>query len=170
MTQAEFEHIAQSLRPLMIKIGKDYFGSDDDAEDVAQESLLQLWRYVEKNDSGRDLTRLAVRMAKHCCVDMERKRRAKMVRLNTDHCYDHDAGTCPSPHDTYLEQEGLILIEKVLNELNPRERELFEMRQIEGLSTADISRMTGVSRESVQSMVSRARKKVFEELKRLMNI
>ena len=60
MTQSEFEHIAQQLRSQMLKVALDFFGSQDDAEDVAQDALVQLWRYCEQIDSGRNLSGLAV--------------------------------------------------------------------------------------------------------------
>ena len=52
--------------------------------------------------------------------------------------------------------------------LKPRERELFEMRQIEGLSVDEVSKQTGIPKPSVVAMVSAARKKVFMELTRRM--
>lgn len=42
MTRAEFELTARQLRAHMLKIALDFFGSKDDAEDVAQEAMLQL--------------------------------------------------------------------------------------------------------------------------------
>lgn len=45
MTPEEFEHIVPCLRPLMVRVGRDFFGNRDDAEDVAQESLACLWTY-----------------------------------------------------------------------------------------------------------------------------
>ncbi len=39
MTQSEFEHIAPELRSQMRKVALDFFGSQDDAEDVAQDAM-----------------------------------------------------------------------------------------------------------------------------------
>jgi RNA polymerase sigma factor (sigma-70 family) len=50
--------------------------------------------------------------------------------------------------------------------LKPRERQLFEMRAIIGLSTEEVASQTGIPKPSVTAMVSAARKKVFMELKR----
>jgi DNA-directed RNA polymerase specialized sigma24 family protein len=41
------------------------------------------------------------------------------------------------------------------------------MRQIEGLELDDIVKLTNIAKPSVKSIVSAARKKVFEEIKRL---
>ena len=73
MTQQEFETTAKEMRPLMYDVGLRYFHSQDDAEDVAQESLLLLWRYCEKMDASRNIKALAVKVAKNCCISMKRK-------------------------------------------------------------------------------------------------
>ena len=61
-------------------------------------------------------------------------------------------------------------LQTLIEQLNPRERELFEMRQIEGLSNNEIAQQTGIPKASIEVMVSRARKKLFEELKKQMKI
>jgi DNA-directed RNA polymerase specialized sigma24 family protein len=60
------------------------------------------------------------------------------------------------------------MMTEVVALLKPRERELFEMRQIEGLSIDEVSKQTGIPKPSVIAMVSAARKKVFTELTRRM--
>jgi len=164
MTLAEFEHIAIELRPSMWKVGMDFFGSADDAEDVAQEALVQLWQYAEKLDAGRNISGLAVRIAKHCCVDMQRKRRGNTVELMPVH--EREIGADASPHEELERTEAAELLQQLIEELNPRERELFELRQLDGLSNDEIAERTGIPKTSIQVMVSRARKKIFDELQR----
>jgi RNA polymerase sigma factor (sigma-70 family) len=163
MTQVEFEHIAIELRPSMWKVGMDFFGSADDAEDVAQESLVQLWQYAERLDAGRNIGGLAIRIAKHCCVDMQRKRRGNTIELMPAH--EREIGTDASPHEQLEQTEATELLQRLVEDLNPRERELFELRQLDGLSNDEIASRTGIPKASIQVMVSRARKKIYEELK-----
>ena len=75
-----------------------------------------------------------------------------------------------SPHDEVERQEGLNALDEAIGQLQPRERQLFEMRQQEGLSTEEIAQQTGIAKASVQSMIAMARKKVFNEMKRRMNL
>ena len=77
MTQDEFEHIAPALRELMLSVGRSFFGNDDDAEDVAQEGLVALLRFIDRMESGVRHDALAIRVAKHCCMDMVRKRKSE---------------------------------------------------------------------------------------------
>ena len=48
MTQQEFEHIAQQLRPQLLNIGRQFFNDEDCAEDIAQETLMRLWLLRER--------------------------------------------------------------------------------------------------------------------------
>ena len=77
MTQEEFVHIAPAPRELMLSVGRRFFGNEDDAEDVAQEGLVALLRFNDRMEPGARHDALAIRVAKHCCMDMVRKRKSR---------------------------------------------------------------------------------------------
>ena len=169
MTRSEFEHIAAQLRQRVLKVGLDFFSNKEDAEDAAQETMVQLWRYLEHIDAGRNVEALAVRVAKNCCVSISRKQ--NKFRTETPAVANSKLSTLNSPlsPEMLLEaQDTQRLLSEAIALLKPRERELFEMRQIEGLSTDEVVEQTGIPKPSVIAMVSAARKKVFTELKRRM--
>jgi len=82
MTRSEFELMAPKLRAEMLKVSLAFFGDGDDAEDTVQEAMLQLWRYCGQIDSGRNVTGLAVRVAKNCCVNHHRRKRQEHANLD----------------------------------------------------------------------------------------
>jgi len=169
MDKSTFEQTAARLRPLILRIGRDFFGSADDAEDVAQETLLQLWRYCEQLDEGRNVEALAIRVAKNCCVNLKRRQHLTLVR-ETESMGETKLSPHLSPHEEVEREEAIKALDKAIGQLQPRERQLFEMRQMEGLSSEEIAQQTGIAKASVQSMVAMARKKVFNEMKRRMNL
>lgn len=169
MDRSTFEQPAAQLRPLILRIGRDFFGSADDAEDVAQETLLQLWRYCQQLDEGRNVEALAVRVAKNCCVNLKRRQHLTLVR-ETDGMSEASPLSPLSPQEEVERQEGISALGEAIGRLQPRERMLFKMRQEEGLSTEEIARQTGIAKASVQSMIAMARRKVFNETKRRMNL
>lgn len=170
MTRSEFEHIAAQLRQRVLKVGLDFFGNKEDAEDATQETMVQLWRYLEHIDAGRNVEVLAVRVAKNCCVSMYRKsshRDSNFVRP-LDNVTKEPSPCYNSPEAQLEAQDTQRLLSEAMALLKPRERQLFEMRQIEGFSTDEVAEQTGIPKPSVIAMVSAARKKVFTELKRRM--
>lgn len=163
MTRSEFEQIAAQLRQKVLKTGLDFFGNREDAEDAAQDTMVQLWRYLEHIDAGQNVEALAVRVAKNCCVSLYRRQHRE--RLATGLAHD---GTDASPHEIMEARDMQRMLSEALDLLKPRERQLFEMRQLEGLSTDEITMRTGIPKPSVRAMVSAARKKVFTEIGRRM--
>ena len=169
MTQEEFEHIIPKLRELMLSVGRSFFGNDDDAEDVAQEGLVALLRFIDRMEPGVQHDALAIRVAKHCCMDIVRKRKSRLFisgKMNEETAPPgRDVGA--SPHEVLEAKELHEAVNKAVQHLKPSERRLFEMRQIEGLELDDIAKQTNIAKPSIKSIVSTARKKVFEEIKKL---
>ena len=165
MTRQEFEHIAAQLRQKVLNVSTQFFASRQDAEDAAQEAMVQLWRYCEQIDASRNIDALAVRVAKNCCVSMYRRQR---------HTADIDQQSIktptaePSPQQQLEAQDTQRMLNEALSLLKPRERELFDMRAVMGLSNDEISSQTGIPKTSIAPMVSEARKKVMAELLKRM--
>lgn len=165
MTQQEFETAAKELRQLMYDVGLRYFHSQEDAEDVAQESLLRLWKYCEKVDVSMNVKALAMKVAKNCCISMKRKKPLNPAIDNNENGVDS-----PIPSSNYdrleVEEYDKLLEEVMQKILSPRERELFELRRLDGLSNEEIEARTGIKKATIQSMVSKARMKLFFEIKK----
>ena len=168
MTRSEFENIAAQLRQKVLKVSLNFFGSKEDAEDAAQETMVQLWRYCEHIDAERNVEALAVRVAKNCCVSMHRKVSQRDGSFVFDSANTKEPSLCETPHAQLEAQDTQRMLMETIALLKPRERELFEMRQIEGLSVDEVSKQTGIPKPSVVAMVSAARKKVLTELTRRM--
>ena len=168
MTRSEFENIAAQLRQKVLKVSLNFFGSKEDAEDAAQETMVQLWRYCEHIDAERNVEALTVRVAKNCCVSMHRKVSQRDGSFVFAESNTKEPSLCETPHAQLEAQDTQRMLMETIALLKPRERELFEMRQIEGLSVDEVSKQTGIPKPSVVAMVSAARKKVFMELTRRM--
>ena len=169
MDRVTFEAAVRSLRPKILKVGRDFFGSDDDAEDVAQETLAALWERCAMLDEGRNVEARAIRVAKSCCVDMVRKRKLNVMRID-DVVMPREAVAQPSPHEDEEGREREKAIKEAVEGLSRRERQLFKMRQEEGLSAEEIAQLTGIEKRSVLSIVSMVRKKVYNEIIRRINL
>ena len=155
-TELNLQTLYQEHLPSVYRVAYSYMHNSYDSEDAAQEAMVQLWRYCAHIDPERNVRALAIRVAKNCCVNMHRKRQAK---------YELPSPVMEvSPQELLEASDAQRMMEETIALLKPRERQLFEMRQLEGLSNDDISQETGIPKASVKAMVSIARKKVLQEL------
>jgi RNA polymerase sigma-70 factor (ECF subfamily) len=130
--------------------------SEGDAEDVVQESALRALRYFRTFVGGNG--------------------RAWFLRIVRHTCWSSRSGVAPGPTDPFDEQrhgversvsdpEALLiqidtaaLIDRALRELPDRFRELFVLRELEGLSYRELARVFDIPMGTVMSGLYRARR------------
>lgn len=160
MNRKEFENIVPQVRPVMVRTGREFFGNDDDAEDVAQDGLMRLWTYCEKLDKDRNIEALAIRVAKNICVEKYKRRQMRVMEpIEEAKLLDtHSADSAIIATETIDEIDSAIL------HLSPREQQLVKKRYIEDQTAEEIANETGIAKPSVKSMLSTAKSKLIKYL------
>ncbi|MBQ7528079.1 MAG: sigma-70 family RNA polymerase sigma factor [Bacteroidaceae bacterium] len=163
MNHAEFARLAPVLRSKAKFIAGNFFSSTDDAEDVAQETMIRLWKAWLTLAAPSDAERLAVRIAKHECIDLWRSRQR------------HPHAAFSVSHELSLPAfgEGQPLEERELTEALRRaalslpraEQRLWRMFAEAQMQTSEISTATGINVRTVSAMLSHARRHIYNVLK-----
>jgi RNA polymerase sigma-70 factor (ECF subfamily) len=138
-------------------------GSKEDAQDAAQEVFLRLFRHLRRVDPKRPLLPWLYRMTVNVCHDAFRKRRPCEPLAAEE--MDAAAPTVdPAGEITRAEQRRLIAA--ALATLTERERQAVVLRDIEGLSTAEVATALGSRETTVRSQISMARVKIKKFVER----
>jgi RNA polymerase sigma factor (sigma-70 family) len=159
MTRQAFEHIAPQLRPRLKDIAQRFFGDEDKAEDIAQETLMRLWLLRDRIAPQADIGPLAVRMAKNLCVSEWRKQQVRQGQAVQVEFVAH----CDIQRDVEL-KEDIDRLRQAVNQLKPAEQRLFRMRYEAEMDIGQIAAATGVGERSVSAMLSTAKRKLQEIL------
>ena len=163
MNHAEFARLAPVLRSKAKLIAGDFFSSTEDAEDVAQETMIRLWKAWLTLSAPSDAERLTVRIAKHECIDVWRSRQRHVVKPLTTRC-ETSSGTSPVGHS--LEEAELAeALRRAALSLPRAEQRLWRMFAEAEMQTHEISTATGIDVRTVSSMLSRARRHIYNVLK-----
>lgn len=162
MERKDFELLAQKLRPRLLKVGREFFGNAEDAEDVAQETLLRLWT-ARSGIRIDEVEALAVKVARNYCVSVWRKQKLEELPVDTLPDLPHRE----TPADTIQETENRRLLAKAVEQLTAAQRRILQMRAETGLKTAEMAQILGIKPESVSAMLSAARHTLYQTLRKL---
>jgi RNA polymerase sigma-70 factor (ECF subfamily) len=149
--------LAARLVPRLLATATRMLGGDRaEAEDVAQEVMLRLWRHAPGWRAGEArVSTWAYRVAANLCTDRHRKARGRRVALDTVPEPQDDA---PGAAARMAEAERLAALDAALAELPERQRQAVVLRHIEGLSNPEIAGILEVGVEAVESLTARGKR------------
>ena len=157
--ELEFAQIEKRLRPRLMLMGREFFGSDTEAEEVVQETWLRAWNVrdrVELTDA------YILRIARNVCVNMWRGHRTQVELVDED----STAITEVTPQEEVEERENSEWLASRLQRLPQAEREVWQMFYEEGLTVNEIAEARGITVGTVRKTISNVRSTLRTELRR----
>lgn len=147
-----FETLVAAHEPMVLRTAYRLLGQLADAQDAAQEVFLRLLRNLAhiEGDAKGWLYRVTVNV----CNDHHRRRK-KIFELD-----ERRADPAPDPERVVTLDERKRLLAEGLLQLPERERAAVVLRDIEGLTTAEVAGILGIEEVTVRSHISSARVKL----------
>jgi RNA polymerase sigma-70 factor (ECF subfamily) len=132
------------------------------AEDLTQETFLRAWRQRGRLRDERATRVWLFRIVVNLWRDQLRRGRLPLTRAGP--LEGTEPSPARSPEQVVAEQEDLRRALDALADLPPRQREVLYLSACEGLTTAEVADVLGISAEAVKSNLSLARKKMRQQL------
>jgi RNA polymerase sigma-70 factor, ECF subfamily len=133
-------------------------GSAADAQDAAQETFVRLHLRVREIEAERGVGGWLRAVAINVCRDMARRRRRSRLIPLPEAVDLPDA--LADPEQRFSARETEECLQDALRTLPERERAALLLREMEGLSTAEVAQMLGSREVTVRSQISNARLKL----------
>lgn len=132
-------------------------GDRAEAEDVAQETMLRLWKVAPEWRQGETrVTTWAYRVATNLCIDRQRSRgrRRQMALDDAPELADSATGA-----EGRLQQaDRMAALEAALSELPDRQRQAVVLRHLEGMTNPEIAAIMEIGVEAVESLTARGKR------------
>lgn len=147
--------------PRMMAMAGRMLGSRTEAEDVAQEVFLRIWRHAADWKPGRArFSTWMYRVAMNLCHDRLRRRR----EVDLDEAGD-PADEAPGPGQGLQRSRVSERVERALAELPERQRQAIVLCHYEELGNIEAAAVMEVGVEALESLLSRGRRKLRELLR-----
>jgi len=158
--KAAFGQLINPYERLLYNIAYKYMGNPEDAKDIAQDSLIKIYLNIKSCNSIDTFKAWAVKITVNTALDALRKR----VRKSTEILEEHRAPAADEPEHKLMHSENIRRVKEAINSLPEDQRTLVILRDLEGLSYDELSKVTGVALGTVKSRLSRARLTLREQI------
>lgn len=139
--------------PCVFRHARRVVGDSAEAEDVAQDVMIRMWRAAPAWRAGEaKLSTWLYRVTANACVDRLRRRRAVSLEDSGDPIDGQ-----PSAMDHLQNNSRLDALQTALNCLPERQRQAVILRHIEGLSNTEIAQIMDIGPRAVESLTARGK-------------
>ena len=139
-------------------------GNPDDAAELAQEALINAWKGLSKLQGGSSFATWLYRLTSNACIDFlrrEKRRSGLSMTVSLDEDEEERQVELPdlrySPEVEAERRELRAAIREGLETLSEEHRKVLVLRELDGLSYAQIGQILGLEEGTVKSRIARAR-------------
>lgn len=146
--------IARRHLPRILGFARRMLADPAEAEDVAQDAMLRLWRAAPGWQAGQArLSTWLWKVVSNLCTDRLRRRRSIAIDAIAE-----PADPAPGALGALLQAQRVAALEAALAQLPERQRQAVVLRHIEGLANPEIAEIMEIGVEAVESLTARGKR------------
>jgi RNA polymerase sigma-70 factor (ECF subfamily) len=141
-------------------------GNSVEAQDVAQEAMIRLWQH-RGQVNGQGARPWLLRTAHNLCIDSIRRRKVRSEVDEGDTVIDRQQGAGPDAQQLSESNELGGAIRDALEGMQPQDRAVIVMREVQGLPYGEIAEALGLPLGTLKARLHRARDRLRARLSRV---
>jgi len=161
MLASEFKTKVLPLSSKLLRFATQLLHDEEQARDIIQDVFLKLWQKKDSLAQIDNMEAFAMRMTRNRCLDLFKAK--KPVLAEDDFLRSKSTESTDLRKEIEL-SESALLVRKLIRQLPDIQRTVMHLRDIEQYEYEEIAEMTDLSVNAIRVNLSRARKKVRDEL------
>ena len=164
--EAALDELIQRKTKPLIQMTYRILGDMEEARDVVQVAFFRVWKNREKFDDRWSPNTWIYRIASNLAIDQLRSRKSRErsnepVRLHLRQVFGNRAR-----RDTARlhEEEVMGIFRELAADLSEKQRAVFVLRELEGLSSQEVAEIVGCRESTVRNHLFNARKTLRREM------
>lgn len=164
-----FRKLIELTSPFAYSVAFRILGNEDQAKDVVQETMITIWQKLKKIKSAEVYKTWIYRIVVNKCYDHMRKRKRNPEFVTDEQTWELISNRISVEPSVTLENSEISKIIGILTEkLSPRQKAVFVLSDLEGMSNDEISEITGISKSAVKANLYHARKSISEKVEKYL--
>jgi RNA polymerase sigma-70 factor (ECF subfamily) len=164
-SQQAFRAIVEANQGFVYAVAFRFVNDEQDAEDLTQEIFVRLWKNLHTYKQEVKLTTWLYKIVTNQCLDFLKSRHGRQRKNKVDIDRSHFVQDHSTPEKEFQQQELSRILHAAAEELTPKQKAVFILRDLEGLSQEEVSEALSMSTGNVKSNLFYARQKMTEKLK-----
>ena len=158
-TQA-FRTIIEDHQDFVFAVAFRFVNDTRDAEELAQETFLRLWKNMGRYRKDIKLTTWLYKIVTNVCLDHLKSKQYRHNAMERAFEKDYHADTSQNADQPVIENELRGLLIKASETLTPKQKAVFILRDLEGLDVPEVAGVLQMSAGNIKSNLFHARKKI----------
>jgi RNA polymerase sigma-70 factor (ECF subfamily) len=171
-----FKSLVDQYQHLVVNVCYNLIGNRQDAEDVAQEVFLQVYKSAQtfrhEAKISTWLYRIAVNRSLNFIRDKKRfgwlRSLSSLLEEDRKRATEVPASDSDRPDVALEKKERNVIVQKAIDSLPEKQRTAFVLHTYEGLPYREITEVLGLSLSSVESLIHRAKLNLQKKLLRYL--
>ncbi len=161
-----FEPLVRAHEAAALRIARAMLGDMDAARDAAQEAFVKAYRSIGTFDETRRFRPWLLQIVRNQCRDAVRHRRVLRRHEVPEHALDGAMERMGNEDRAHDRREARELLWQGLDAIEPIHRDVLVMKELEGLSYAEIALALDIPEGTVASRLYHARRALKDALVR----
>jgi RNA polymerase sigma-70 factor (ECF subfamily) len=164
-----FRKLVELTAPFAYSVAFRMLCNDDQANDVVQETMVTIWQKLKKIKSAEVYKTWIYRIVVNKCYDQMRKRKRNQECIVDEKTWDIIANRISEGPSAVLEnRETSMVITILTGRLSSKQKAVFVLSDLEGMSNDEVSEITGLSKTAVKANLYYARKSISEKVEKYL--
>ncbi|MCT4611912.1 MAG: sigma-70 family RNA polymerase sigma factor [Clostridia bacterium] len=172
-----FEGLVFRYESKIYNIAYRMFNNHEDANDMAQEALIKIYKNLSKFNFESQFSTWVYRVVVNTCLDEIRKRKNKKevsmdkeIETAESKAMREFESAVKSPEEQAIENETIKEVRECIDELKPEFKSIIVLRDINGFSYTEIAGVLEIKEGTVKSRIARARENLKKIMEQKMNV
>jgi len=167
--QAAFKALIEKYQQYAFSLAFRILCDEDEAKDAVQESFIKIWKSIKKYDQKMKFSTWIYKIVTNSAIDRLRSIKRIGMESMDDATQNSGSNLNYNPDKEYDNRELAKLIRTISGELPEKQKLVFVMRDIQGMSSIEVENILDIPADTVKSNLYHARKVVKEKLNKILH-